>query len=99
VGRGLGGWLRHGGPWRPVSLVCRRCGGVRAAGSVAYLAGPPGWWSVPLRLAGLLRRRRGRAPAPATYLLVAAAVWLGFLSSAFWGGAGGRSLATERCWW
>jgi hypothetical protein len=54
---------------------------------------------VPLRLAGLLRRRRGRAPAPATYLLVAAAVWLGFLSSAFWGGAGGRSLATERCWW
>jgi hypothetical protein len=118
---GLADWLRHGGPWRPSTQVCRRCGSVRAAGSVAYLARPPGWWSVPLRLAGVLRRRRSRVPVPATYLLAAAAgtvlgavaqvalgwpwwlvaagvvvaVWLGFLSSAFWGGGGHRSLATE----
>jgi hypothetical protein len=121
VVEGVGDWLRAGGRWRPSSRVCRRCGNVTVAGSVADLAPPPGWWSVPLRLAGVLRRRRSRVPAPATYLLAAVAgtvlgvaaqlalgwpwwlvaggvvtaVWLLFLSSAFWGGAGGRSLATE----
>ena len=118
---GLGDWLRAGGRWRPSSRVCRRCGHVSVAGSVVYLSRPPGWWAVPVRLAGVLRRRRRRVPAPATYLLAAAvgtvlgalaqqalgwpwwlvaagvvaAVWLVFLSSAFRGGSGGRSLATE----
>jgi hypothetical protein len=46
---------------------------VTAAGSAAYLARPPGWWSVPARLAGVVRRRRSRVPAPATYLVAAAA--------------------------
>jgi hypothetical protein len=87
----------------------------------AYLRPPPGWWSVPFRLAGVLARRRSRMPVAATYLVAAAggavlgaiaqvvvgwpwwlvaagvvvAVWLLFLSSAFWGGSGGRPLATE----
>lgn len=97
----------------------RRAG--RAAGSVAYLARPAGWWSVPARLIGVVRRRRTRVPVPATYLMAAvagvalgtaaqlvagwpwwlvaagvvAAVWLLFLSSAFWGRPAGRPLATE----
>jgi hypothetical protein len=45
---------------------------VTAAGSAAYLAGPPGWWSVAARLAGVVRRRRSRVPVPATYLVAAA---------------------------
>lgn len=69
---GLRTWLRSGGRW-PSSQVCRRCGHVTAAGSAAYLARPPGWWSVPARLAGVVRRRRSRVPAPATYLVAAAA--------------------------
>jgi hypothetical protein len=117
---GLRTWLRSGGRW-PSSQICRRCGHATAAGSVAYLARPPGWWSVPVRLAGVVRRRRSRVPVPATYLVAAAAgvvlgavlqvwlgwpwwlvavgavaaVWLLFLSSAFWGGHAGRPLATE----
>lgn len=69
---GLRTWLRSGGRW-PSSQVCRRCGHVTAAGSAAYLASPPGWWSVPARLAGVVRRRRSRVPVPATYLVAAAA--------------------------
>jgi hypothetical protein len=118
---GLGDWLRSGGRWRPASQRCRRCGDVSAAGSAGYLVRAPGWWAVPARLAGVVRRRRSRVPVPRTYVLAAAAgailgavaqlvlgwpwwlvaagvvaaVWLGFLSSAFWGGGGDRPLATE----
>jgi hypothetical protein len=118
---GLGAWLRSGGPWRPSTSVCRRCGQAATVGSVAYLARSPGWWSVPSRLARVVRRRRTRVPVPATYLMAAAAgtvlgilaqlvagwpwwlvaagvvaaVWLLFLSSAFWGRGAGRPLATE----
>jgi hypothetical protein len=117
----LGAWLRFGGPWRPTRRVCRRCGQVDTAGSGAWLARPAGWWSLPVRLAGVVRRRRAMVPAPATYLMavvagaglgvvaqllagwpwwlvtagVVAAVWLLFLSSAFWGRAAARPLATE----
>jgi hypothetical protein len=92
----------------------RRARSNRRTGSVAYLRAPSGWWSVPVRLAGVVRRRRSRVPVPATYLAAAgvvlgavlqvvlgwpwwlvAAVWLLFLSSAFWGGGAGRPLATE----
>jgi hypothetical protein len=69
---GLRIWLRSGGRW-PSSQVCPRCGHVAAAGSAASLARPPGWWSVPARLAGVVRRRRSRVPVPATYLVAAAA--------------------------
>lgn len=120
----LSAWLRFGGPWRPARRVCRRCGQVDTAGSVAWLARPAGWWSLPVRLAGVVRRRRAMVPAPATYLIAAvagaglgvvaqllvgwpwslvaagvvAAVWLLFLSSAFWGRAAARPLATEILW-
>jgi hypothetical protein len=69
---GLRIWLRSGGRW-PSSQVCPRCGHVAAAGSAASLARPPGWWSGPARLAGVVRRRRSRVPVPATYLVAAAA--------------------------
>jgi hypothetical protein len=66
---GLGDWLRFGGPWRPPRRVCRRCGNVSDARSVAWLrADQGGWWSVPSRLVQTLRRRRGMTPVPATYL-------------------------------
>jgi hypothetical protein len=71
---GLRGWLRSGGRWRPPSRVCRRCGHVTMAGSVAYLTPRRrGWWPVAVGLAGILRRRRTMVPAPATYLVAAAA--------------------------
>jgi hypothetical protein len=41
--------------------------------SVAWLARPAGWWSLPVRLAGVVRRRRAMVPAPATYLMAAVA--------------------------
>ncbi|HSO52279.1 MAG TPA: hypothetical protein VL330_05930 [Actinomycetes bacterium] len=53
----MGTWLRSRGRW-PSSQVCRRCGHVTPAGSVAYLT-PAGRWSVPAR--GLRRERREMA--------------------------------------
>ena len=71
---GLGDWLRSGGPWRPPRRVCRRCGNVGDARSVAWLrADRRGWWSVPIRLVQTLRRRRSMMPVPATYLAAAVA--------------------------
>ena len=48
---GLGTWLRSRGRW-PSSQVCRRCGHVTPAGSVAYLVPRKRWWPVP-SLAGV----------------------------------------------
>ena len=53
----LGTWLRSRGRW-PSSQVCRRCGHVTPAGSVAYLAPRKRWWPVPAR--GARRERRWR---------------------------------------
>jgi hypothetical protein len=65
----LGTWLRSRGRW-PSSQVCRRCGHVTPAGSVAYLAPAAGWWSVPARLAGVVRRRHSGRPLVTEVLLV-----------------------------
>jgi hypothetical protein len=71
---GLREWLWFGGPWRPTRQVCRRCGSVSSAGSVgALVPSRRGWWSVPVELFGILRRRRTRVPVPATYLVAAVA--------------------------
>jgi hypothetical protein len=51
----LGTWLRSRGRW-PSSQVCRRCGHVTPAGSIAYLAPRKGWGPVPAR--GLRRERQ-----------------------------------------
>jgi hypothetical protein len=54
---GLGTWLRSRGRW-PSSQVCRRCGHVTPAGSVAYLVPRKRWWPVPAR--GARREQRWR---------------------------------------
>jgi hypothetical protein len=69
---GLRDWLRFGGPWRPSRQACRRCGSVSSAGGVGALAPyRRGWWSVPIELFRILRRRRTMTPVPATYLVAA----------------------------
>src|SRR6266571_4693215 len=71
---GLRDWLRFGGPWRPTKRACRRCGTVSSAGSVGALVPyRRGWWSVPVELFRILRRRRTRVPVPATYLVAVVA--------------------------
>jgi hypothetical protein len=70
---GLRDWLRFGGRWRPSTEACRRCGNVSLSGSGMYLAQRRGWWSVAVGLVRLLRQRRTMVPAPATYLMAAAA--------------------------
>jgi hypothetical protein len=66
---GLGDWLRFGGPWRPPRRICRRCGHITDARSVAWLgAARRRWWSVPFGLLQALRGRRRMVPVPATYL-------------------------------
>jgi ribosomal protein L37E len=66
---GLRDWLWFGGRWRPTRQVCRRCGTASSAGSAGMLvAYRRGWWSVPVELFRILRRRRTRVPVPATYL-------------------------------
>ena len=54
---GLGTWLRSRGRW-PSSQVCRRCGHVTPAGSVAYLAPRKRRWPVPAL--GARREQRWR---------------------------------------
>jgi ribosomal protein L37E len=72
LAQGLRDWLWFGGPRRPSRHVCRRCGSVRGAGSVGVLVPyRRGWWSVPVELFGILRRRRTMTPVPATYLVAA----------------------------
>jgi hypothetical protein len=121
--KGLGDWLRLGGPWRPARRVCRQCGTASSARSLAtYAPSRRGWWSLPVELFQVVRRRRTMVPVPATYLVAVvvgaalgvaaqlllgwpwwllaacfvAAVWLFFVSTAFWGGGGSsRPLATE----
>jgi hypothetical protein len=71
---GLRDWLWIGGPWRPTRQVCRRCGTASSASSAGALVPcQRGWWSVPVELFGILRRRRTRVPVPATYLVAAVA--------------------------
>ena len=71
---GLRDWLRFGGPWRPTKRACQRCGTVSSAGSVGALVPyRRGWWSVPVELFRILRRRRTRVPVPATYLVAVVA--------------------------
>jgi hypothetical protein len=71
---GLREWLSSGGPWRPTRRVCRRCGNVSGAGSVATLVPDRrGWWWVPVELFGTLRRRRTMTPVPATYVVATVA--------------------------
>jgi hypothetical protein len=66
---GLGDWLRFGGRWRPPRRVCRRCGNASDPRSYAALwAARRGWWSLPIQLVQILRRRRTMTPVPATYL-------------------------------
>jgi len=66
---GLRDWLKFGSTWRPTRHVCRRCGTVSSAGSVGTLVPyRRGWWSVPVELVEILRRRRTMIPVPATYL-------------------------------
>jgi hypothetical protein len=57
---GVRDWLGSGGPWRPPRWVCRRCGKVSGARSVATLrpSRPPTWW----------RRWSGRRSASAPSL-------------------------------
>lgn len=87
-GEGLRDWLRSGGRWRRATRTCRRCGHVTVDGSEVWLAPQRGWWQMPVRLAQALRYRRSRIPAPATYLLAAAAgVVAGVLAQRLFGWA------------
>jgi hypothetical protein len=72
--QGLCDWLRFGGPWRPRRQVCRRCGSVSSAGGVGTLVPyRRAWWSVPVELFRIVRRRRTMTPVPATYLTASVA--------------------------
>jgi hypothetical protein len=69
---GLRDWLRFGGPWRPPRRVCRQCGNTSSARSSAtYAPSRRGWWSLPVELFRVVRRRRTMIPVPATYLVAA----------------------------
>jgi hypothetical protein len=71
---GLRDWLRFGGPWRPPRRVCRQCGNTSSARSFAtYALSRRGWWSLPVELFRVVRRRRTMIPVPATYLVAAVA--------------------------
>jgi hypothetical protein len=84
---GLRDWLWFGGRWRPIRQVCRRCGTASSAGSTGMLVpSRRGWWSVPVELFRILRRRRTRVPVPVTYLVaMVAGVALGVAAQLVFG--------------
>src|SRR5262245_55303819 len=71
---GLRDWFWNGGPWRPLTRVCRRCGATNRSGDGGRVRpAARGWWRVPVELVGILRLRRTMVPVPVSYLVAAVA--------------------------